>query len=228
MSALLRAADLARSFQVGRNRIDVLRGVSLGISAAQRVFLCGPSGAGKTTLLYILAGLDRPNAGSVHLDATSLYGLPDADLARTRNRRMGYVFQSYLLLPELTALENVALPSLIGGKVAKDRARQLLEKVGLGHRLDHLPFELSGGEQQRCAIARALINDPVLLFADEPTGNLDSKTGREVMDLLLGLATAEGKTLIIVTHDTHLAEQGDRRITLADGVIVEDTAPLPD
>jgi putative ABC transport system ATP-binding protein/lipoprotein-releasing system ATP-binding protein len=222
LPAPLHATDLWRSFQIGAQRIDVLRGLNLEIPAGQRVFLCGSSGAGKTTLLYTLAGLERPARGHVRLGDDDLYGLSQNRLARLRNARLGYVFQSYFLLPELTALENVALPALIGGRRAKDRAAALLGKVGLGSRLNHLPCELSGGEQQRVAIARALVNDPDLLFADEPTGNLDAATGGEVMRLLLDLVAEGGKTLLVVTHDQQLARLGDRKVTLAEGRVAAD------
>jgi putative ABC transport system ATP-binding protein/lipoprotein-releasing system ATP-binding protein len=150
---------------------------------------------------------------------TSLYELSQGARAKLRNQQMGYIFQNYLLLPELTALENVILPSLIGGRTAKQRAQDLLDKVGLSRRFDHLPAQLSGGEQQRVAIARALINDPAFLFADEPTGNLDSHTGMEVMNLLLSAVADSGKTLMVVTHDTSLATLGDRTLTMRDGVM---------
>jgi putative ABC transport system ATP-binding protein/lipoprotein-releasing system ATP-binding protein len=197
----------------------VLRGVSFSVGQGERVFLCGPSGAGKTTLLYVLGGLEAPDGGRVLLHGESLYDRPDADLARLRNRLTGYVFQNYLLLPELTALENVCLPAMIGGREARETAASLLGKVGLGHRLHHLPAELSGGEQQRVAIARALVNNPAYLFADEPTGNLDSRTGAEVMNLLLSLVADSGKTLMVVTHDTRLASHGDRALVLRDGLL---------
>ncbi len=197
----------------------MLRGVSFSVGQGERVFLCGPSGAGKTTLLYVLGGLEAPDGGRVLLHGESLYDRPDADLARLRNRLTGYVFQNYLLLPELTALENVCLPAMIGGREARETAASLLGKVGLGHRLHHLPAELSGGEQQRVAIARALVNNPAYLFADEPTGNLDSRTGAEVMNLLLSLVADSGKTLMVVTHDTRLASHGDRTLVLRDGLL---------
>ena len=181
--------------------------------------LTGYLGAGKTTLLYVLGGLEAPDGGRVLLHGESLYDRPDADLARLRNRHTGYVFQNYLLLPDLTALENVCLPAMIGGREARETAASLLGKVGLGHRLHHLPAELSGGEQQRVAIARALVNNPAYLFADEPTGNLDSRTGAEVMNLLLSLVADSGKTLMVVTHDTRLASHGDRTLVLRDGLL---------
>ncbi|MFN0125332.1 MAG: ABC transporter ATP-binding protein [Verrucomicrobiales bacterium] len=219
----LHATDLWQSFQIGSQHIQVLRGLSLDIPAGQRVFLCGSSGAGKTTLLYTLAGLERPNRGRVRLGDDDIYSLSQGRLARLRNSRLGYVFQSYFLLPELTTLENVALPALIGGRRARDRAADLLEKVGLGTRLHHLPYELSGGEQQRVALARALVNDPQLIFADEPTGNLDAITGGEIMRLLLNLVSESRKTLLVVTHDLNLARLGDRQITLAEGTVAHDT-----
>ena len=217
----LRATGIRRTYQVGGNPIEVLRGVDLDVQKGERVFLCGPSGAGKTTLLYVLGGLERPDAGEVYLEGDSIYGRSDARQAVLRNSTIGYIFQNYLLLPELTALENVCLPAMIGGHKAKGRAAELLDKVGLSPRLHHLPAQLSGGEQQRVAIARSLINDPMVVFADEPTGNLDSKTGGEVMNLLLSVVADEGKTLMVVTHDTRLASQGDRMLVLRDGMLVD-------
>jgi ABC-type lipoprotein export system ATPase subunit len=216
----LRARDLHRSFQIGSRSIQVLRGVTLDIAAGEAVFLCGASGAGKSTLLYTLAGLERPERGTVTFDGTDIYAQPQSALARMRNTAFGFVFQAYHLLPELTALENVLLPSLIGGKPRPADAEAALDRVGLRERLQHLPYELSGGEQQRVAIARALINDPRVIFADEPTGNLDSATGGEIIALLLDLAHAQGKTLIVVTHDATLARRGDRRLDMRDGVIL--------
>ena len=163
--AAIVATGLRRSFAVGDKRIDVLRDVSVTIEGSERLFLCGPSGAGKTTLLYTLAGLERPDAGTVQVGERSLYSLPPKQQASVRNKFMGYIFQNYFLLPELTALENVVLPSQIGGRMQTDRARELLDQVGLSERMHHLPAELSGGEQQRVAIARALVNDPRVLFA---------------------------------------------------------------
>jgi len=215
----LQASDLKRSFQIGKSRIDVLRGISLEITKGETVFFCGASGAGKTTLLYTVAGLERPEAGKVFFEETDVYAMNADRLASLRNQRMGFVFQSYFLLPELTALENVLLPAMMGGRSAQPQAEFLLERVGLKERLHHLPSELSGGEQQRVAIARSLINDPSILFADEPTGNLDSHTGASIIDLLLGVAREDKRTLLVVTHDEHLAQRGDRLLRIEDGLI---------
>ena len=185
----------------------------------EKLFLCGPSGAGKTTLLYTLAGLERPNSGDILSDGRSLYKLSRREQARIRGTKMGYVFQNFFLLPELTALENVMIPAMIRGKKANARATELLERVGLGSRTSHLPTELSGGEQQRVAIARSLVNDPSIIFADEPTGNLDTKSGTEVMELLMTLANEKERTLLVVTHDMALAETGDRKVMIVDGKI---------
>ena len=220
-STVLRAVSLVRSFRVGSSDIEVLRGMSLEISRSERLFLCGASGAGKSTLLYTLAGLERPDSGSVEIDGQSLYSLSAAQQTKFRNEKIGYVFQNYFLLPDLTALENVSLPALIkGSEKTFLRAAELLEQVGLGDRLNHRPTELSGGEQQRVAIARSLINDPQILFADEPTGNLDSSTGGALMETLMDLVSEKQKTLIVVTHDSKLASLGDRQLTLADGRII--------
>ena len=217
MTPRLMARGLRRSFRIGGASIEVLRSIDIDIEAGESVFLCGASGAGKTTLLYTLAGLETPEAGTVHFEGHSLYDLSGNALARLRNKHMGFVFQSYFLLPELTALENVLLPALIGGKSELARGRDLLERVGLLERIDHLPAELSGGEQQRVAIARSLINDPAILFADEPTGNLDSKNGEVIINLLLDLSKADGRSLAVVTHDENLARRGDRLVRIVDG-----------
>ncbi len=214
---------------MGDKTVPVLRGLSLKIVGGERAFLTGSSGAGKTTLLYTLAGLEAPDAGEVKLGEKSLYALSRAALATLRNERIGYIFQNYHLLPELTAVENVALPALICGgslKETRQRASALLEKVGLGDRLNHLPAELSGGEQQRAAIARSLTNDPEILLADEPTGNLDSKNGHAIIELLLGLAEDAGKTLLVVTHDASLASLGTSHITIHDGQLASPPFPL--
>jgi putative ABC transport system ATP-binding protein/lipoprotein-releasing system ATP-binding protein len=197
----------------------VLREINLEIAAGEKVFLCGPSGAGKTTLLYTLAGLETPQEGKVIIDGTDLYGLSRAAQSRFRNQRIGYIFQNYHLLPELTALENVMVPGAISGKNHKEQAMQALTRVGLTERADHLPAELSGGEQQRVAIARAIVNEPDILFADEPTGNLDSKNSEAIMELLLQLVKEKHTTLIVVTHDAALAIHGDRTLMIKDGSI---------
>src|ERR1700682_5310486 len=214
------ARDLFRSFRIGPRRIEVLRGISMEIAHGEAVFRYGASGAGKTTLLYTLAGLERPESGSVEFEGRLLYNGSSAWQARLRNEKMGFVFQGYFLLPELTALENVALPGMIGGRSTKEKAQESLGAVGLGERMQHLPAELSGGEQQRVAIARALSNDPDIVFADEPTGNLDSQTGDAIIDLLLQLARERKKSLLVVTHDTGLAARGDRQMHIVDGVLV--------
>ena len=213
------AHDLSQSFRMGARRIEVLRGISLEIAHGEVVFICGASGAGKTTLLYTLAGLERPESGTVAFEGRKLYNGSSASQAKLRNEKMGFVFQGYFLLPELTALENVSLPGLIGRRSSIAKARESLEAVGLGDRLDHLPPELSGGEQQRVAIARALVNDPDIIFADEPTGNLDSKTGDVIIDLLMKLARERGKTLLVVTHEERLAERAQRTLHIVDGAI---------
>jgi predicted ABC-type transport system involved in lysophospholipase L1 biosynthesis ATPase subunit len=215
------AKDVVRTFQIGENRIEVLKGVTLDVLHGETLFLVGPSGAGKTSLLYTLAGLEKPNAGEVLINGQSLYRLGRKEQAHVRNTSMGYVFQSFFLLPELTALENVMVPALIRRRQARDRAHELLERVGLGGRTNHLPSELSGGEQQRVAIARSLMNDPAILFADEPTGNLDTVTGSAVMTLLMDLVNERKRTLVVVTHDQSLARVGDRKVTLVDGRIVD-------
>jgi len=217
----IEAIDLHRSYQAGTRTLEVLRGVSLVVAPGEKLFLCGASGAGKTTLLYTLGGMERPESGEVLVGKEPLYARSRSDRARIRNSAMGFVFQSYQLLPELTALENVCVPAMIDGRDARERAERLLAEVGLKERLTHLPAELSGGEQQRTAIARALVNDPPIILADEPTGNLDSATGKEVMDLLLSLVDAQGKTLIVVTHDSDLAKLGDRTLHIADGQIAD-------
>lgn len=217
--ALITAQDLHRSFLLGKRRIEVLSGIDLSVEAGEKVFLCGPSGAGKTTLLYTLAGLERPEKGAVSIEGQNIYSLPAKQQARFRNETLGYIFQSFFLLPELSALENVLVPSLIGGKDARERAEELLGQVGLSKRLDHLPAELSGGEQQRVAIARALCNEPKIIFADEPTGNLDSQNGKDVMSHLFELSDRINATLVVVTHDRELAKTGDRTLVVADGKI---------
>ena len=217
MQAQLIARDLFQSFKMGSRRIEVLRGISIEVAPGEIIFICGASGAGKTTLLYTLAGLERPESGTVEFEGRNLYNGSSSAQARFRNKKMGFVFQGYFLLPELTALENVSLPGMIGRSSTQKAAEDSLAAVGLADRMQHLPAELSGGEQQRVAIARALSNDPDIIFADEPTGNLDSETGNAIVDLLLNLARDREKSLLIVTHDTSLATRGDRELHIKDG-----------
>lgn len=219
---MITATNLHRSYTIGKKRIEVLHGLNLKIEAGERVFLCGPSGAGKTTLMYTLAGLEPPQTGSVIIDGQDIYALSAKRRALFRNEKMGFIFQNYMLMPELTALENASLATAIAGREATDSVTALMERVGLKDRLNHLPNELSGGEQQRVAIARALAHDPQIIFADEPTGNLDSRNGAEVLDLLFELADERAKTLVIVTHDPRIAARGDRTLTIRDGVVCPD------
>lgn len=216
---IITARNLHRGYKVGKKAVEVLKGIDLEILQGEKVFLCGPSGAGKTTLMYTLAGLEQPDQGEVLIADQDLYTLSKKKQSKLRNAKMSYIFQNYYLLPELTALENVLVPALIGGKNRETEAKQILTRVGLGARLDHLPAELSGGEQQRVAIARALVNDPQIIFADEPTGNLDSKNGSAVMNMLLELSDEYNATLVVVTHDPELAKLGDRILTVTDGRI---------
>ncbi len=219
-NSVITCENLHRSYKIGKNTIDILKGIDLTISRGEKVFLCGASGAGKTTLMYSMAGLEKPKKGKVIIEETNLYKLSRSKQADFRNQKLGYIFQNYFLLPELTAQENVMVPGMIAREEVGERALELLETVGLGHRANHLPAELSGGEQQRVAIARALINKPSILFADEPTGNLDSANGNEIMRLLFEMSAETQTTLVMVTHDTELAKSGDRVVYIKDGVIV--------
>lgn len=219
--SMIETRDLHRSYRIGKKTIEVLHGVNLNIAKGEKVFLCGPSGSGKTTLLYTLAGLERPEKGSVHIAGIDLYSLGRKAQARFRNQSIGYIFQNYHLLPELTAVENVAVPGAIAGINRTEEAMLALEQVGLKDRADHLPAELSGGEQQRVAIARAIVNQPTVLFADEPTGNLDSNTSKEIMEILIKLTDFNDVTLIVVTHDQGLTKLGDRTLIIQDGKISE-------
>ena len=219
--SMIETRDLHRSYRIGKKTIEVLHGVNLNIAKGEKVFLCGPSGSGKTTLLYTLAGLERPEQGSVHIAGIDLYSLGRKAQAQFRNQSIGYIFQNYHLLPELTAVENVAVPGAIAGINRTEEAMMALEQVGLKDRADHLPAELSGGEQQRVAIARAIVNQPAVLFADEPTGNLDSNTSKEIMEILIKLTDFNDVTLIVVTHDQGLTKLGDRTLIIQDGKISE-------
>jgi len=220
---MLEARQLTKEYQSGDHRIAVLRDVSFSIPNAAFVAIVGPSGSGKTTLLGLLAGLDVPTGGSVLMDGDDLGKLSEDRRAQLRGAKVGFVFQSFQLIPTLTALENVQVPlELRGDAGAPARARELLARVGLGDRAHHFPNQLSGGEQQRVAIARAFSNSPRLLFADEPTGNLDSETGARIVELLETLNRESGTTIVLVTHDLNLARRAQRIIRLADGVVVSD------
>ncbi|MBW3589908.1 MAG: ABC transporter ATP-binding protein [Actinobacteria bacterium] len=222
---LLKAEDLRRDYRMGTESVHALDGISFEVEAGTFVSVMGPSGSGKSTLLHLVGGLDRPTGGKVLLDGRDLAALDDESLTTLRRRELGFIFQFFNLLPTLSAWENVALPLLLDGKKLSDtkpRAVGLLERVGLGQRVDHRPSQLSGGEMQRVAIARALVADPVLLLADEPTGNLDSRSGEQVLELLRSTVTEDGKTLVMVTHDHDAASTGDRILTLIDGKLVQD------
>ena len=219
---ILSARGLKKTYAVGKRALEVLRGVDVTVSRGDFVALRGASGTGKSTLLHLIGGLDSPNAGEIIFCGQNLAAFSESRLTNFRNRRVGFVFQAYHLLPELTALENVCLPARIArtpAAQAEKRGRELLARVGLGERLEHKPSELSGGEQQRVAIARALVNEPELLLADEPTGNLDSHTGGEIIELLKQLRTEKQMTLIIATHDAKVAATAPRVIELVDGLI---------
>ena len=219
---MLEVRDVAKTYREGPREVHAVRGVSLRVEPGEMVVLLGPSGSGKSTLLHLLGGLDRPTAGHVLFEGRDLSTLSDDVLARLRRDRICHVFQFFNLLPTLTAAENVALPLLLGGTSERDgaeRARAALEEVGLADRAGHFPEEMSGGEQQRTAIARGLAVRPSLLLADEPTGNLDSATGKEVLRVLRGLTADGNRSIVMVTHDEQAAEVGDRRIRLRDGRI---------
>ena len=219
---LLSAHDLTKSYTMGKRTLEVLRGVSLDVARGEFVALRGASGAGKSTLLHLLGGLDSPNRGQIIFAGKDLAALPGLALARLRNTKVGFIFQAYHLLPELTALENVCLPARMAraeAEATSQRGHELLTRVGLAERLEHKPYELSGGEQQRVAIARALINSPDLVLADEPTGNLDSRTGEEIISLLCALHSESNTTLMVATHDEKIAARAPRILHLLDGRI---------
>jgi putative ABC transport system ATP-binding protein len=218
-NVVIHAEALAKVYKMGQIEVHALRGVSFEIKRGEILSIMGPSGSGKSTLMNILGCLDRPSSGEYVLDGERVSTLNDDQLASIRNRKVGFVFQSFNLLPRQTALSNVELPMRYAGAVdnRKQRARAALESVGLGDRMTHKPPELSGGQQQRVAIARALVNDPAILMADEPTGNLDSKSGKEIMELIMRLNRERGTTIIIVTHDPNIAAQTQRVIRLQDG-----------
>lgn len=221
MDRVIEARDLTKTYVMGEIEVHALRGVSFDIGRGEVVSIMGPSGSGKSTMMNTLGCLDRPTSGEYILDGESVADMDDDQLASVRNRKVGFVFQSFNLLSRLTALGNVELPLRYAGLTEgrRERARAALEAVGLGDRMTHRPYELSGGQQQRVAVARALVNNPAIIMADEPTGNLDSKVGKEIMNLLLNLNKELGTTLIIVTHDPKIAEQTQRVIRLRDGVL---------
>lgn len=221
---VVEAKDITKVYQMGEIEVHALRGVSLNIAPGEIISIMGPSGSGKSTLMNILGCLDRPTSGEYSLNGEAVATLEDDQLAGIRNRGVGFVFQSFNLLPRATALANVELPmrySALNGRDRKQVALDALEAVGLADRVHHRPNELSGGQMQRVAIARSLVNNPAIIMADEPTGNLDTKSGEEIMDLLKALNQERGTTLIIVTHDPEIAECTDRIISLRDGLIVE-------
>jgi lipoprotein-releasing system ATP-binding protein len=220
---LLSARNVSKSYPMGKRVLEVLRDVSLDVERGAFLALRGASGAGKSTLLHLFGGLDVPNGGEIWFAGKNLAQASEAQLTRLRNARVGFIFQAYHLLPELDALENVCVPARlarVSASRAEKRGRDLLTRVGLGARMDHKPYELSGGEQQRVAIARALMNEPELILADEPTGNLDSHTGQEIVDLLVALRAEKSTTLIIATHDASVAARAPKVIQLADGQII--------
>ncbi|HEV8364418.1 MAG TPA: ABC transporter ATP-binding protein [Gemmatimonadaceae bacterium] len=220
---MLIARNLTKEFDSGAHHLTVLRDVTFEIPQGEFIAVVGPSGSGKTTLLGLLAGLDTPTRGQVILDGTDITNLTEDARAKLRGEKVGFVFQTFQLIPTLTALENVQVPlELRGERNAEARARELLGRVGLADRVEHLPMQLSGGEQQRVALARAFANRPRILFADEPTGNLDGTTGERIVALLEELNSESGSTIVLVTHDVSLAERARRLIRLRDGVVVED------
>jgi ABC-type lipoprotein export system ATPase subunit len=219
--SLLSAKAVRKTYQLGKRSLEVLKGVDLDLERGGFVALRGASGAGKSTLLHLLGGLDTPSQGEVWMAGALLSGMSSLELTRLRNRRVGFIFQAYYLLPELDALENVCLPARMArvpAREAESRGRDLLTRVGLAERIEHRPYELSGGEQQRVAIARALINQPELILADEPTGNLDSHTGEEIIELLCALRQERQTTLVIATHDAGVAARAPRSLELVDGL----------
>jgi putative ABC transport system ATP-binding protein len=224
MTKILNVNNLQKSYFSGSKKLTILKDISFSVEAKDTFSIVGPSGSGKTTLLGLCAGLDQPDSGTIELCNVQTGNLSEDERAQLRNQKVGFIFQDFQLLPTLTALENVAVPlELQGNKLANKKALELLEKVGLGHRLHHYPSQLSGGEQQRVALARAFSNNPSILFADEPTGNLDAETGEKVIQLLFDLNKELGTTLIIVTHDLELAQKTNHILKLKSGSIIENT-----
>ena len=225
MDSIVTASELTRRYGEGAAAVDALAGVSVEFERGRYSAIMGPSGSGKSTLMHILAGLDRPTSGSVEIDGVEITGLDDADLTRLRRDKLGFIFQFFNLIPVLTARENILLPLSIAGREAESGyLDQLVETVGLQDRLTHRPAELSGGQQQRVAVARALVSRPAVVFADEPTGNLDSKASEEILHMLRGSVDELGQTVVMVTHDPEAASYADRLIVLRDGLVVHDAA----
>lgn len=219
---LIQAKELSKIYGNGENRVVALDKANLTVAPGDFISIMGPSGSGKSTLLHLLSGLDHPTSGSLTYDGQEIYTLPDKELSAFRRRQMGFIFQQFNLLPVLTARENILMPLLLDKKQPdKSYLNQLAELLGIQKRLNHLPHELSGGQQQRVAIARALIAQPEVIFADEPTGNLDSKSGGEVMDMLKSIREQMGKTLVIITHDSRIAAAADRQLRIMDGILSE-------
>ncbi|HEY7024620.1 MAG TPA: ABC transporter ATP-binding protein [Candidatus Limnocylindrales bacterium] len=221
MNTVVDMRGISRVYETGRLQVAALRGVDLAVGEGEFVAIVGPSGSGKSTLMHIIGCLDRATAGEYRLDGSAVEELTDDELARLRNRTIGFIFQSFNLLPRTSALDNVATPLLyqgVGGRERHKRARRALERLGLGERLDHEPTELSGGEQQRVAVARALVTEPALILADEPTGNLDSRSGADVMNVFRDLHEA-GRTIVLITHDLDVANQAQRQVHVRDGLI---------
>ncbi len=222
METILHVEKVKRTYTIGKTTLDVLKGVSLEVKAGETISIMGESGSGKSTLLHVMGGLDNPKSGTVHFQGQSVYGMSPARRTQFRAQNVGFVFQSFHLLPELDILENVALPAMAmrSRRDAKVRARELLVEVGLGERIGHRPQELSGGEQQRAALARALMNEPDMIFTDEPTGNLDSNTGDKVLHYLFQLVESRRHTLVLVTHNKDVAVRCSRQLVLKDGLLV--------
>lgn len=222
MEPIIETTNLTKSFSMGNSQIDVLKGINLTVDSGEFISMMGPSGSGKSTLLYLLGGLDKPTAGSVKINGQDIFKMEDIEESTLRRKSLGFIFQFYNLIPTMSVEENVLLPILLDGKDLNEYRKKVLEVlklVGLANRRQHMPKELSGGQQQRVAIARSLINDPAIILADEPTGNLDSRSSKEILRLLKSINSEKGKTIIMVTHSSEAAKYGNRIINLADGLI---------